>query len=301
MVNSNPIPTTKQQLSRIRHRHLNCFLEVARTRQISAAALALNVSQPAASKTLRELEEILETKLFDRRGKSGLRLTPAGRIFQRYAGSSIAALKEGLNGLEQARQQSGPMLVVGALLGVAAQFMPQAVRDPAFMLKLQLHDPFLHAITRNTCSMTMLEGSDKINVVPPDASAELDCRLLPDQDPDAFIAQLSVIINDPAIDIEVIMGFTPAVSSTDTDLYRAIERVSVRHFPNSKVVPSVISGFTDSHFFRDMGIVAYGYEPIVLTPEETGRFHGNDERISVENVRRNVQMTLEVLQELVYE
>ncbi len=179
--------------------------------------------------------------------------------------------------------------------------MSQAVHDPAFLLKLQLHDPFLHALTRNTCSMTMLEASNKINVVPPAASAQLDCRLLPDQDPGAFIEQLSVIINDPAIDIEVIMGFTPAVSSTDTELYRAIERVSRRHFPNSKVVPAVSTGFTDSHFFRDMGIVAYGYEPIILPTSEMIRLHGNDERITIENVRRGVQMTLELLQELLYE
>jgi acetylornithine deacetylase/succinyl-diaminopimelate desuccinylase-like protein len=179
--------------------------------------------------------------------------------------------------------------------------MSRSVRDPGFLLQLQIDNPFLHALTRNTCSMTMLEGSNKINVVPPDASAELDCRLLPDQDPDAFIEQLSVIINDPAIEIEVIMGFTPAVSSTETELYRAIERVSLRHFPASKVVPSVSTGFTDSHFFRDMGIVAYGYEPTILAAGEEGRYHGNDERITVENVRRAVQMTLEVVQEMVYE
>lgn len=129
MVNTEPVESTKQQLSRIRHRHLNCFLEVARTRQISAAAVALNISQPAASKTLAELEEILDTRLFIRRGKGGLSLTPAGRVFQRYAGSSIAALKEGLDGLAQARLQAGPVLVVGALLGVAAEFMPRAIRE----------------------------------------------------------------------------------------------------------------------------------------------------------------------------
>jgi len=179
--------------------------------------------------------------------------------------------------------------------------MPQAIRNPAFLLELQLHDPFLHALTRNTCSITMLEGSNKINVVPPSVSAQLDCRLLPDQDAQAFIEQLSVIINDPAIEIEVIIGFTPAVSTTDTDLYRAIETVSARHFPNGKVVPSVLSGFTDSHFFRDMDIVAYGYGPEVLTPGESGRIHGNDERVSVQNVRRGVQMMLEILQEVVYD
>lgn len=57
-------------------------------------------------------------------------------------------------------------------------------------MKLQLEDPFLAALTRNTCSITRLEGSDKINVVPPEASAEIDCRLLPDQDVDAFVEGL---------------------------------------------------------------------------------------------------------------
>lgn len=129
MVNNVPAQTTKQRLSRIRHRHLNCFLEVARTRQISAAADALNISQPAASKTLSELEGLLDAQLFIRRGKGGLRLTPSGRMFLRYAGSSVAALKEGLDGLDQARLQSGPMLVIGALLGVASQFMPDAISE----------------------------------------------------------------------------------------------------------------------------------------------------------------------------
>lgn len=110
-----------------------------------------------------------------------------------------------------------------------------------------------------------------------------------------------MIINDPAIDIEVMMGFTPAVSTTDTDLYRAIETVTRRHFPASKVVPSVAGGFTDSHFFRDMGIVSYGFAPMVLTPNEANRIHGNDERISVQNVRDGVQVVLEILQAVVYE
>jgi LysR family pca operon transcriptional activator len=128
VIETTPL-SSKQRLSRIRHRHLQCFLEIARARKISVAAEVLNVSQPAASKTLAELEAILDTKLFVRRGKGGLRLTPSGRMFQRFAGSSIAALREGLDGLEQARLEKAPMLVVGALLGVAAQFMPRAVRE----------------------------------------------------------------------------------------------------------------------------------------------------------------------------
>jgi len=120
---------TKQQLARIRHRHLNCFLEVARSHKVSSAAYALSVSQPAASKTLAELEHILETRLFDRRGRGGLTLTPSGRVFLRYAGASIAALKEGLDGLAEARTRGSRVLMVGALAGVAAQFMPRAVKE----------------------------------------------------------------------------------------------------------------------------------------------------------------------------
>ena len=66
MVIRAPDALTRQQMSRIRHRHLACFLEVARARKISQAAEALNITQPAASKTLRDLEDILGAKLFDR-------------------------------------------------------------------------------------------------------------------------------------------------------------------------------------------------------------------------------------------
>ena len=63
--------------------------------------------------------------------------------------------------------------------------MSQTIKDPDSLLKLQNYSPFLHALTRDTCSITRFEGSNKINVVPPTAVAELDCRILPDQDSDA--------------------------------------------------------------------------------------------------------------------
>ncbi|MGD8279085.1 MAG: M20/M25/M40 family metallo-hydrolase, partial [Gemmatimonadota bacterium] len=143
-----------------------------------------------------------------------------------------------------------------------------AARDDAFLSALQAANPFLAAITRNTCSITRLEGSNKINVVPPEAWAELDCRLVPDQDPAAFIDALHGVLNDSTIEIEKIMGFSPAVSDTDTDLYRAIEAVTEAHFPDAVILPVVQSGFTDSHFMRDLGITSYGFSPTLNTPED---------------------------------
>lgn len=78
--------------SHLRLRHLRCFLETARLGSLSAAAQALHVSQPAASKTIRELEAILGTELFDRAGRR-LVLTPAGRVYQAHAGAALRDLE----------------------------------------------------------------------------------------------------------------------------------------------------------------------------------------------------------------
>jgi acetylornithine deacetylase/succinyl-diaminopimelate desuccinylase-like protein len=137
-------------------------------------------------------------------------------------------------------------------------------------------------------------GSDKINVVPPEAGAELDCRLLPDQDPHAFLAELQGVLG-PVVEIEVLMGFTPAVSSADTELFRIIEDVTRETFPGADFVPQVQGGFTDSHFFRDLGIVSYGYEATATPRSDWGGVHGNNERVSEKNVRRGVAITLEIV------
>jgi acetylornithine deacetylase/succinyl-diaminopimelate desuccinylase-like protein len=175
-----------------------------------------------------------------------------------------------------------------------------AVRDTAFLHRLQLENPFLAALTRNTCAITRLEGSSKINVVPPQATAEVDCRLLPDQDPDAFLKNLETVINDPKVRVEKIMAFSPAVSTTQTDLFRTLAEVTRRQYPGAVMMPSVQSGFTDSHFLRDLGIICYGYNPMLIPASDAAGVHGNNERISVENIRRGAEVMLEVVRAIAY-
>lgn len=172
--------------------------------------------------------------------------------------------------------------------------MASAIQEPGVLRALQEYEPGLHALTRNTCSITRLMGSDKINVVPPEVNAELDCRLLPDQDPGQFLAELGAVLG-PEVDVEVLMGFTPAVSTTDTELYRVVREETLRAFPGASFNPQVVGGFTDSHFFRDLGIVSYGYEATATPQGDQGGVHGNDERVSEENVRRGVAVTLEIV------
>jgi acetylornithine deacetylase/succinyl-diaminopimelate desuccinylase-like protein len=172
-----------------------------------------------------------------------------------------------------------------------------AVNDPEFMHYLQLTNPGHHALLRNTCSLTGMQGSSKINVVPTEAIIELDCRLLPDQNPEEFIEELTHIINDPNITIEKIMGFTPAVSTPDNPLFRLIEEVYEDHFPGAVIVPGVATGFTDSHFFRDLGIVSYGFSTTVIPGPDRRGVHGNNERISVENMERGTAIMIDLLEQ----
>lgn len=169
------------------------------------------------------------------------------------------------------------------------------IGQPGVLRELQIYNPGLHALTRNTCSITRFEGSNKINVVSPEVAAEIDCRLLPDQDPDSWLAEVRGVLG-PEIDVEVLMGFTPAVSSTDTDLYRTVRTVTLEEFPNAGFVPQVVGGFTDSHFFRDLGITSYGYTATATPAEDAGGVHGNDERVTELNVRRGVELTLRILE-----
>lgn len=178
--------------------------------------------------------------------------------------------------------------------------MKTAIKDPVFVDRLQAWNVGYHALIRNTISITMLEGSSKINVVPPDAFAELDCRMLPDQDPEEFLNELRYIIDDPNVSLETIMVFTPAVSSTDSPLYRAIEEIIGAHYPDAPIVPTVGRGFTDSHFFRDLGITCYGFTPYVIPAEDRGGIHGNNERISLENIHLSIQLTREIVENVVF-
>jgi acetylornithine deacetylase/succinyl-diaminopimelate desuccinylase-like protein len=173
--------------------------------------------------------------------------------------------------------------------------MSEAIGNEAFLTSLQLDEPWRAALLSNTCSYTTLTGSNKINVVPPTAVLELDCRLLPDEDPDRFVDELTAIINDPHIEISRIMGFSAAVSSRDTPLYDAIGRAVTMTFEDAILVPSVATGFTDSHFFRDRGIVSYGFAPFLYLQGETTGVHGNNERISIENLKRGTKILTDFL------
>ncbi len=113
---------------RIKFRHIQCFVEICREQSLKIAAEKLFLTQPAISKTLKELEEILGATLLTR-SRSGVALTRQGEVFLHFAEMSLAALQQGLSGVEQVGTKGTTKLSVGALPSVAARLMPAVATE----------------------------------------------------------------------------------------------------------------------------------------------------------------------------
>ena len=113
---------------RIKFRHLQTFIEVARQKSVGRAADVLAVTQPAVTRTIRELEDYLGVDLFEKEGR-GIRITRFGEVFLRHAGESIAAVRRGVDSIAEARNSSGPPLRIGALPTASVTFLPDAVAE----------------------------------------------------------------------------------------------------------------------------------------------------------------------------
>jgi acetylornithine deacetylase/succinyl-diaminopimelate desuccinylase-like protein len=174
----------------------------------------------------------------------------------------------------------------------------EAVRDPEFLRQLE-SDPFARSIIRNTISITVLQGSNKINVIPPAAYAEIDTRLTPGEKLDRWIAELRGVIKDDSIKIEPILSFEANASPIDSELVKAVAAVSKQRYSEAIITYPVLAGFTDSHYFRDLGVMSYGFSPFVAPPRELGGgFHGNDERIGKKAYDDGVRFFYEVVERL---
>ncbi len=172
----------------------------------------------------------------------------------------------------------------------------KAIEDKRFQQEVE-GDESLNFLLRDTISLTMLGGSGQTNVIPPEAWANLDLRILPGGDPKAVVEALRRVVNDPDVTIEPIEPeFKVAnYSGTNNAMFAAIREASAKYFPGAPVVPHITSGYTENQRYRPLGIVAYGFSPYTATEEEGNTEHGNDERIRVEEVRRGPRVLFDVV------
>ena len=140
------------------------------------------------------------------------------------------------------------------------------------------------ALLHNTVSPTVMHAGDKRNVIPGEATCDLDGRTLPGFSAVDLVREVRDVIDDDSIAVEV-HSETPAVEMADPDtgLYHTIRRVVGRHDPNAVVTPYMIPGYTDGQYFSRLGTKFYGCSPLRL-PRDSGlnfseMFHGVDERV----------------------
>ena len=241
-----------------------CWLRVSTTGHPGHGAAPPN--ETAVTALVRALDRV-------HRYQAPVRVTP-----------EVEAYYAGLAALETGARQAAYTDLRGALSG-----------DGSFRSEF-FAAPNDAALVRNTITPTVLVGSQKTNVIPPSASADLDCRLLPGEDPAAFVQTIRQTIGDPSVHLDVLLNFPPSSSPTDTALYAAARRLAEQQ--HAPLVPSVLTGFTDSHYFRAKGIVSYGFVPVILDEAEAEREHGVNERLSTQNLRDGTRRLLALLQSL---
>lgn len=166
--------------------------------------------------------------------------------------------------------------------------------------KWLLQEPERNALLRNTISPTVLTGSNKTNTIPQFASAELDIRLLPDQDPDAFKRELIRVIGDTTVKLEEISPLPPRFDAPlGTAMFQAIEKVASQMLPDIPAASTVSAGATDRPSYAKVGVIPYGLDPYLIPIEENRLgVHGNNERISVRNIGWGVEFYLRLLHEV---
>ncbi len=163
----------------------------------------------------------------------------------------------------------------------------KGLRDPSFSSWLT-SNPAYNAMIRNTLSLTVLKAGSKVNVV--DTLRIDGADRLPVRHPRHLERRFSERDQRKArgaVEVEVISeSDSHPPSPFNTDLYKAIERFAAENDPGCPVVPHLLPARgTDARYLRMKGMTVYDFCPFRLTEKEMLRIHGNNERISLENLK----------------
>jgi acetylornithine deacetylase/succinyl-diaminopimelate desuccinylase-like protein len=181
---------------------------------------------------------------------------------------------------------------IGAQAGGLNGFvMQRPVLVDLFVKDKLMEKPVARAGITNTCQVTGWGGAGSApNVIPSEAWATLDCRVLPGTEPKDLLKELQDrIAGLPGVSLEVLDESAASESPWEDDFFAALARNAVRGVPGAVAGPVLSPGYTDSMSARAKGTHAYGIVPFEISQAEAGTMHGRDERVSVANVKRGVE------------
>jgi acetylornithine deacetylase/succinyl-diaminopimelate desuccinylase-like protein len=160
-------------------------------------------------------------------------------------------------------------------------------------------NPLWNAMMRDTISPTMLAAGVRANVIPSEARATLNVRLLPGNPISALLAELNKVVNDPQVKLEVQPdgGLAAPDSALDSEFYTAIVKASAEEFAGVPVLPFQSTWATDSAQLRLHNVQSYGLVPFPLTEEDLKRMHAEDERIPAAAFAKGVSLMVRIANE----
>jgi acetylornithine deacetylase/succinyl-diaminopimelate desuccinylase-like protein len=162
---------------------------------------------------------------------------------------------------------------------------------------LSEESPMWNSMLRDSVTPTIINAGFRSNVIPSEATANLNVRMLPGHSIDELIGQFGKIVNDPQVRFKLAPdpGENAPPSDITTPLYKTIERITPQDFPGAIALPFLSTGATDSANLRLHKVQAYGLNPFPLTEGDDARMHGDDERIPIESFRKGVAFLYHVV------
>jgi acetylornithine deacetylase/succinyl-diaminopimelate desuccinylase-like protein len=162
---------------------------------------------------------------------------------------------------------------------------------------LSEESPMWNSMLRDSVTPTIINAGFRNNVIPSEATANLNVRMLPGHSIDALIAQFGKIVNDSQVRFKLApdSGENAPPSDITSPLYKTIERITPQDFSGAIALPFLSTGATDSASLRLHKVQAYGLDPFPLTEGDDARMHGDDERIPIESFRKGVAFLYHVV------
>ncbi len=230
-----------------------------------------------------------------------------------HSDNAVAKLSAALARLSQARLPQHRTTTVKRLVRSVAASQPFPV---SWLLPLALHPTLekpvlqyfedqselaavLRATLHNTVSPTMLHAGHTINIIPGEATAALDGRLMPGQQPEDLLREIHPYIGDE-IEVEVVGRSLGYESEPGSRLFDLVGDVLAQHDPGSQVVPYLVPGATDGRFLAERGVKVYGFSPARPEPDwpVLELAHGRNERISLDNIEFGTRVLYDVVRRL---
>ncbi len=157
----------------------------------------------------------------------------------------------------------------------------------------------LNSMLYNTFVPTVVRGGNKTNVIPSECYCEIDCRMLPGENPDSIIQELKEACGGSAdFDIEILGSSVPTESGISTELYSIIDTTVKKHDSEAKLIPFISAGATDSRFFREKGIPAYGFPQLKVGDSLSShleKMHGHNERVSIDSLLHGIRALYDIV------